>query len=220
MASDLASRSPYSEDTVRNQRSLRSSALGAVSALGAASVLVAIGSAMGTHSYAETRAIDLDRSDLTVKVYKSGLLAAFADNHVINAPIARGSISEEPPLAIDVTIRAADLRVLDPSLSPGRRAEVQARMLGPEVLNVAAYPEISFTSTAIASTGPDRWQVDGRLEIHGHMRAVAFPVVHARGKYLGDVVIRQRDFGIEPIRVAGGTVKVKDEITVQFEIAD
>jgi hypothetical protein len=52
------------------------------------------------------------------------------------------------------------------------------------------------------------------------MRTITFPVVHANGKYRGDVVIRQRDFGMEPITVAGGTVKVKDEITVQFEIAN
>jgi hypothetical protein len=38
------------------------------------------------------------------------------------------------------------------------------------------------------------------------------------GTYRGEVDIRQRDFGIEPIKVAGGVVKVKDELKVQFEI--
>jgi hypothetical protein len=39
------------------------------------------------------------------------------------------------------------------------------------------------------------------------------------GRYRGEVVIKRRDFGIEPIKVAGGAVKVKDDIRVQFEIA-
>ena len=50
------------------------------------------------------------------------------------------------------------------------------------------------------------------------MRAIAFCVVASDNRYRGEVLIKQRDFGIEPIRVAGGTVKVKDELKVQFEI--
>src|SRR6266513_4813464 len=84
---------------------------------------------------AGTKPIDVEQSTLTVFAYKSGLFSAFADNHIIKAPIASGSISEDPPLKVDLTVRAADLRVLDPNLAADRRAEVQARMLGPEVLN-------------------------------------------------------------------------------------
>ena len=58
----------------------------------------------------------------------------------------------------------------------------------------------------------------GHLTIHGQMRAIAFCVVASDNRYRGEVLIKQRDFGIEPIRVAGGTVKVKDELKVQFEI--
>jgi hypothetical protein len=44
------------------------------------------------------------------------------------------------------------------------------------------------------------------------------PVMRVNDKYRGEVAIKQRDFGIEPIKVAGGAVNVKDEIRVQFEI--
>ena len=30
--------------------------------------------------------------------------------------------------------------------------------------------------------------------------------------------IKQRDYGITPISIAGGTVKVKDELAIEFEI--
>jgi hypothetical protein len=36
--------------------------------------------------------------------------------------------------------------------------------------------------------------------------------------YAGEVTINQRDYGIEPIRIAGGAVKVKDEVKIVFEI--
>jgi polyisoprenoid-binding protein YceI len=153
-----------------------------------------------------------------VFVHKSGLLSAFADNHVISAPIAGGSISAESPLTIDVMVRSADLRVLDPGLSSDRRAEVQARMLGSEVLDVAKFPDITFASTTIEPAGADRWKVTGHLSIHGQTRVIAFPVGGSDGRYRGEVLINQRDFGIEPIKVAGGTVKVRDELKVQFEI--
>src|SRR5882672_12474739 len=88
------------------------------------------------------------RSTLTVFVYKSGLFSAFADNHVIRAPIAKGSIVEEAPAAVEILVHSADLQVTDPGVDAGKRSEVQTRMLGPEVLDVAKFPDITFTSTS------------------------------------------------------------------------
>ena len=169
-------------------------------------------------SGAETRPIDAGRSTLTVFVYKSGLFSAFADDHVIQAPIATGSVSADAPLGVEISVRSANLQVLDPGLSAGSRAEVLARMLGPEVLDSARYPDIVFTSTSIDSVGPDRWTVTGRLSIHGVTRPTTFSVALRDGRYRGTAVLKQRDFGIEPISIVGGTVRVKDELKVEFDI--
>lgn len=169
-------------------------------------------------SLAETRPIDLERSKLTVLVYKSGLFSAFADDHVINAPLSGGSISEDAPLAVQIEVRASALKVLDPKLAEDRRAEVQTRMLSPEVLDSEKYPTITFASTSVQPSGADKWNVTGQLSIHGRMQTVTFLVVRQTGAYRGTVTLKQRDFGIEPISIAGGTVKVKDELKVQFEI--
>ena len=59
----------------------------------------------------------------------------------------------------------------------------------------------------------------GRLTIRGQVRTIAFPAARVNGRYQGEAVIKQHDFGIEPIKVAGGAVKVKDELKVQFDIA-
>jgi len=169
---------------------------------------------------AGTKLIDVEQSTLTVFAYKSGLFSAFADNHIIKAPIAGGSISDDSPLKVDLTVRSADLRVLDPDLSANKRAEVQARMISAEVLDVMKFPEIAFTSTSVEPAGADRWNVTGRLTIHGQTRTITFAVSRVNGRYRGDVPIKQRDFGIQPISIAGGTVKVKDELKVEFDIKD
>jgi YceI-like domain len=173
----------------------------------------------GAHGHADTRPIDAQRSTLTVHVYKSGLFSAFADNHVIKAPIASGSMSEEPPLRVELTVRAADLTVSDPDLSAERRAEVQTRMLGAEVLDTARFSDITFASTAIEPAGAEQWKVTGRLTLHGQSRVITFAVVRQEGRYRGDCEIKQRDFGIQPISIAGGTVKVKDEVKIHFDLA-
>ena len=167
---------------------------------------------------AQSRPIDAGRSTLTVFVYKSGLFSAFADDHTVRAPIAGGLISADAPLGVELSVRSADLQVLDPKLAAEKRLEVQSRMLGPEVLDSARYPDIRFTSTAIEPAGPDRWTVTGRLSLHGETRPATFPVERRDGRYRGTVVVKQRDFGIKPISIAGGTVKVKDELKVEFDI--
>jgi polyisoprenoid-binding protein YceI len=169
---------------------------------------------------AENRPIDAGRSTLMLFVYKSGLFSAFADDHVIRAPIAGGSISTDPPLAVELIVRSADLQVLDPNLAAEKRAEVQTRMLSSEVLDIQKYPNITFTSTAVESAGTDRWMVTGRLSIHGETRSTTFPVVRQGGRYRGTVAVKQRDFGMRPISIVGGTVKVKDELKVEFDIAE
>ena len=167
---------------------------------------------------AERRPIDVEHSTLTVFVYKSGLFSAFADDHVIRAPVASGSISADAPLAVDLSVRSANLKVLDPKLTADKRAEVQARMLGREVLDSGKFPDITFRSTAIEPAGADRWMVTGRLTIHGETRPATFSVVRQGGRYRGTAALKQRDFGIDPITIAGGTVKVKDEVKVEFDI--
>jgi hypothetical protein len=164
--------------------------------------------------------IDVQHSKLTVFVYKAGLFSAFADNHVINAPIASGTIATGSSLAVELVVNAADLVPLDPDLDPAKRAEVRTRMLGVEVLDTARFTTIKFVSTAIEPTGSDRWNVSGSLTIRGVTRTVTFPVVRSGGRYHGETKIRQTDFGIKPIRIAGGTVSVKDELRVEFDIAE
>jgi hypothetical protein len=168
--------------------------------------------------HAETRPIDTDRSTLTVYVYKSGLFSGLADDHIIDARIASGTVSDTSPLSVAIEVHAGDLKVRDPKLSASKRDEVQTRMVGPEVLDTMKFQSITFESTAIEPNGTDRWNVTGRLTIHGQTRPVTVQTTRANGRYRGTVLVKQRDFGITPISIAAGTVKVKDELKIEFDI--
>ena len=62
-----------------------------------------------TAAAADSRPVDVERSTLTVYAYKAGLFSAFADNHVIRAPIASGRVSEEGMLAVELAINAVQI---------------------------------------------------------------------------------------------------------------
>jgi hypothetical protein len=167
---------------------------------------------------AQSRALDPKRSTVTVHVFKSGLFRAFADDHVIEAPLAEGSLDDSATPAIHISIDVRGMRVLDPNLSPKDRNEVQTRMLGPDVLDGDRFPHIRFRAVAIQPGDPGRWSVRGELELHGQTHPVTVNVIREQGHYKGSTSLKQSDFGITPISIAGGAVKVKDEIKIDFDI--
>jgi polyisoprenoid-binding protein YceI len=166
---------------------------------------------------APPREIDIQKSVMTVRVFKSGLFSAFGHEHDISAPIEHGAFSESQP-SVELTVDARKMRVMDKDVSDKDRAEIQETMLGPKVLDTAQFPEIRFHSTAVERSGEGRWTVRGDLALHGQTRPVKFDVHAQNGRYQGSAELKQRDFGIAPISVGGGAVKVKDELRVEFEI--
>ncbi len=163
------------------------------------------------------RPINIQHSTLKVFVFKSGLFSAFGHNHQIAAPIEEGSVTLDPP-GVEFRVATCKLRVLDPDVDADERAKVQATMEGPEVLDCARFPEIRFQSTAVEKAGADQWTVRGTLSLHGQSRPVTVAVKKQGARYVGSATLKQRDFGMSPVSVAGGTVKVKDEIKIEFEI--
>ena len=167
-----------------------------------------------------TREVDVARSKMTVHVYKSGFLSTFAHNHEIDSPIQSGELNgSDRDVSITLRVDARNLRVLDSEESEGTRAKTQATMLGAQVLDADRFPEIRFQSTAIEPRGPDHWIVRGKLTLHGRERPITFEVALKDDRYRGTAALKQTEFGMTPVTIAGGTVKVKDEVKVEFEIA-
>lgn len=164
----------------------------------------------------QVRQID-SSSRLLVHAYKSGLFSGFADNHEIEAPISEGSV-DEGGLQVKFSVEARRMKVLDPKLSADKRREVQERMEGPQVLDSARFPTITFESTKVERTDPGSLLVQGRLSLHGAARPISLTVKNEGGRYVGTCTLSQREFGITPISIAGGTVKVKDELKIEFDM--
>jgi len=177
-----------------------------------------LAAAMPAAAIADSKHIDVAQSSMTVYVYKTGLFSFFADNHTIAAPIASGTIDEGAGI-VHLVVDATRMRVLDPGGDHGHRDTVQANMLGPQVLDTAHYPQITFASTSIHQNTAAHWTVDGDLTLHGQTHPVVVDVTRGSpGHFEGSATVTQTDFGITPITIAGGTVKVKNDVKIQFTI--
>jgi len=166
----------------------------------------------------DSRKIAETHSTITVHVYKSGFLSDFGHNHEIQAPIQSGEVKESGTLSVELRVDARKLQVLDPEVAEGTRAQIQDTMQGSQVLDVGHFPDIRFQSTSVEPKGPGHWIVHGNLALHGTDRPIAVEVDLKGEKYQGSASLKQTDFGITPVTVAGGTVKVKDEVKIEFEI--
>ena len=169
----------------------------------------------GPHS----RPIDRAHSTMTVYVYKTGILSGLAHNHEIEAPIEWGEVNDSESPSVELRVDSGKLRVLDAEVSDATRAKIQETMQSAEVLDVGHFPEIHFQSTGVEPGGMDHWVIRGNLELHGQTHPISFEVALKDGLYQGTAALKQTGFGISPIKIAGGTVKVKDEIKVMFSIA-
>jgi polyisoprenoid-binding protein YceI len=183
--------------------------------LGILAIIVCLGP---NNLYAQSQAIDVNKSSLKIRVFKSGAFSAFAHDHEIQAPIDEGKINSSASPSVQLRVNSREMRVLDPEISVDKRVEIQQTMEGTAVLDVANFPEISYRSTAITKTGDAHWEVHGNLNLHGKDQLVVVVVSLDGGHYRGSASLKQSAFGITPIRVAGGTVKVKDEVKIEFDI--
>jgi|SRR6185369_8356447 len=168
---------------------------------------------------------------------KTGVFSFAAHKHAVLATrwSARLTVHPEDPQtsSATVTVPVSSL-VIDSkqarqtaALGSGPSADdirtIQERMLSPGVLDAKSYPEIQFTTTAIEKEGADRLRVTGEFQMHGHTRTVTIPLHYERAENSGFILqgefsIRQTDFGMKPESVAGGTVQVKDEVSIRFRV--
>ena len=161
--------------------------------------------------------IDAAKSTITIHVGKAGLFSAAGHEHDVTAPV-EGTFSEAgtPRVAIDVDARKLTVQP-NPKVNAKDQAEIQDSMQR-KVLESDHYPRIAFRSTNAQKTGADAWKVAGTLTLHGVTRPVTVDVKKAGDVYAGGARIKQTDFGIQPVSVAGGVVKVKNELEIRFEI--
>ena len=166
---------------------------------------------------AKGAAVPHSASTITIHVQKSGFFSAFAHNHVITAPVARETVDRQR-MSAEIVVASKDMKVVDPEASEKDRAEIQQTMLGPKVLDAEKFREIRFQTSHVQEIGPQRYRVSGKLELHGTSQELTFDVTGSPAHYQGKTRLKQTAFGIQPVSIAGGTVKVKDEVEIEFDI--
>jgi polyisoprenoid-binding protein YceI len=174
--------------------------------------------------------IDPSASRFVIHVGKTGLLGFAGHEHEVVAPVGHGSgtIARDhlEATSVELAVDAAALRVTGAGEPPEDVPKVQKAMLGPECLDAQRFPRITFVSTGVTSKpGPAGDALDlvvrGTLSVHGQARPVSVPVHLAFATdavtATGTTKIRQTEFGIKPISVAG-VVNVKDELLIEWHL--
>jgi len=165
---------------------------------------------------AQQRPIDTERSSIAIHVGKAGLLSAAGHDHWVNAPIASGAI-DESARRVQFTVESAKMTVRpDPKVDAKTQAQIQKDMED-MTLETSRYPAITFQSARIEPSA-DGWNVEGALTLHGVTKTVRLKVTKDGDAYVSRTVLKQTDYGIKPVSVGGGVVKVKNEIELEFRI--
>ncbi len=172
--------------------------------------------------------IDPKQSKFVVQAFAEGLFSAFGHDPTI-AICGFGGDARFVPATLGqasllMLVQAGSLAVVGDS-SEKDRQEIE-RATRDDVLEVARYPEIVFMSKSVSASpageGRYRAKITGSLSLHGVTRDQLIDAqITVNGGSLrarGELALRQSDFNIKKISVMGGTLKVKDEVKLSFDI--
>lgn len=180
-------------------------------------------------SGAEILAVDPSASRVRIHLGRAGLLKFMGHDHEIDAPVAEGRIEIVDGAAGRPSVRlrfeSGRLTIVPGTEPAGDVPKVEARMRGPEVLDVLRFPEIVFVSSSVEAEpvepGRYRLRVAGILELKGRAFSIEVRLEARRSgdglEARGEAALRLRELGIEPPSVAG-VVNVADRFRLELEI--
>src|SRR4051794_1830687 len=172
---------------------------------------------------------DPTQGHFRVHASATGMFSMFAHSPTFAARDFRGSMGFEGPdfdgMVLDLVVMASSLVLVD-RVSAADRGEIEGRMRA-EVLEADAYPEIRYKAAGsrpeLIAPGRYRVRVDGRMSLHGVTRphqCIAELMVFSDGLVLkGESLLRMSDYRIRPVTALGGTIRLKDELAVTFDLA-
>ncbi len=173
-------------------------------------------------------AVDPRVSRMSVRAFAGGALSVMGHNPDFMVQDVRGEASLDPEgtvAGLSLSINAGSLALTD-SVSDSDRREIE-RTMREDVLETSRFPEIVYAcpqgkaSVTRSGDGQFRIQLGGDLTLHGVTRS--HPIT-AQVYLMGDTLrgsaessLRQSDFGIKLVHVAGGMLKVKDDVKLTFD---
>jgi polyisoprenoid-binding protein YceI len=179
---------------------------------------------------AGTYSLNGNSGKVSAYTFKSGLLSKLAHDLLIdvtdfkvNVDVPEGGFASG---SLGLEIQANSLKV-DCAMKNGERqpdtlkekdiADIEADM-AKKVLHPDKYPTANFTSKAIQEKDGG-YRVSGELSLHGVTKSIDFDIDTSGGGLKGRFTIIQTDYKIKPFKAMMGTLKIKDEMDIGFDLA-
>jgi polyisoprenoid-binding protein YceI len=181
-----------------------------------------------TETPADRYVIDSRASRFTVQAFATGLMARMGHNPIIGIRDFSGEMQFNPDKleagGFRLVIKSASLTVQN-DISDKDLREIE-RLMNQEVLETAKFPEIVYEATSISVAKMADMlcsaTLNGKLTMHGVTRNQTIVVrVALLGSMLrasGDFSLDQTAYNIKLVSVAGGALKLKDELKFSFEM--
>jgi len=172
--------------------------------------------------------VDGRASRFTVRAFATGIFSAMGHSPTIAVRDISGQVRFDPDNleagAMWIAMKANSLSVQD-DISAKDIKDME-RLMNQDVLETAKFPGIVYEAPSISvkKLGDSLYAAapNGNLTLHGVTRELPIDVrVTMFGSVLrasGEFSINQTDFDIRPVSVAGGALKLKDELKLSFEI--
>lgn len=133
-------------------------------------------------------------------------------------------------LAASSVTASVDVNSLETDYPEPSKHDFNKQLRGPEWLDAAKFPQMTYRSKKITVTGNNQLHIDGELELHGIKQSVALDAIynggyaghpmdpHARIGFSAHGTLKRSQFGISyGIPEAGSTMGVGDPVEIIIE---
>ncbi len=173
--------------------------------------------------------LDTNSGNLHVYTFKEGLLSKLAHDLLID--VTDFKVNLDVPEAgfasgsLELEIQANSLKVIC-ALKDGKRTDALKEKdiadiekdIGGKVLHPDKFPTANFRSKSIQEKEAG-FSVNGDLSLHGVTKSIDFDVDTSGGNLKGMITLLQKDYGIKPFKAMMGTLKIKNEINIGFDLS-
>jgi hypothetical protein len=162
------------------------------------------------------------QSMLRLEIVRKGLLAG--ERHILFFDRYSGEIRydqrHEEKSSMRFVVQAQGCTCRDTWLTRKEREKVVSYTLR-KMLVVHRFPEIEFTSTGVITKALHHYDVTGDLTIRGLTRPAFIQVVakqigEERLEFDGEVILRMKDYGMEPPSSVFGFAGTKNKMRLRF----
>ncbi|GAX61482.1 hypothetical protein SCALIN_C22_0196 [Candidatus Scalindua japonica] len=172
---------------------------------------------------------DTNSGNLYVYTFKEGLLSKLAHDLLID--VTDFKVNLDVPEAgfesgsMEMQAQGNSLKAIC-ALKDGEKTDALKEKdiadiekdIGAKVLHPDKYPTVNFSSKSIQGK-EGGYRINGDLSLHGVTKSIDFDIDTSGGNLKGMITLQQKDYGIKPFKAMMGTLKIKNEINIGFDLS-